>query len=253
MNASATTQPSSNSRNAFLAGFLGWTFDAFDFFILTYVLGALAKDFHKPVSSIVLMLTASLVMRPVGAIFFGLLGDRYGRRRPLMFNILFNSCIEVLSGLAPSYGVLLVCACCLASAWAESGDWALLSPWSRCRRKSAASFQEFCRRVMPSVICSLRWRSGRSFRAGAGAHVFPEHRAGFAHRVLVVPRGGKQGLEGRRLVEERLGSLFRHDRRQWKAFALSWRADVHDGFPLAWQPGPLPDLPPAADSLPARR
>ena len=108
MNASATTQPSSNSRNAFLAGFLGWTFDAFDFFfILPYVLGALAKDFHKPVSSIVLMLTASLVMRPVGAIFFGLLGDPFGHRRPLMFNILFNSCIEVLSGLAPSYGVLL--------------------------------------------------------------------------------------------------------------------------------------------------
>jgi SHS family lactate transporter-like MFS transporter len=107
MNTSSSTQQTGNSRNAFLAGFLGWTFDAFDFFILTYVLAQLAKDFHKPISSIVLMLTASLVMRPVGAIFFGLLGDRYGRRKPLMFNILFNSCIEVLSGLAPSYAALL--------------------------------------------------------------------------------------------------------------------------------------------------
>jgi SHS family lactate transporter-like MFS transporter len=93
---------------AFSAGFLGWTFDAFDFFILTYVLAQLAKDFHRPVSDIALMLTASLVMRPVGALLFGLLGDRYGRRRPLMLNILFNSCVEVASGLAPSYHALLL-------------------------------------------------------------------------------------------------------------------------------------------------
>jgi len=97
-----------NSRKAFLAGFLGWTFDAFDFFILTFVLSQLAKDFHRPISDIALMLTASLIMRPFGAMLFGMLGDRYGRRRPLMINILFNSCVEVLSGLAPSYHALLL-------------------------------------------------------------------------------------------------------------------------------------------------
>lgn len=97
-----------NSRKAFLAGFLGWMFDAFDFFILTFVLSQLAKDFHRPISDMALMLTASLVMRPFGAMLFGTLGDRYGRRRPLMINILFNSCIEVLSGLAPSYHALLL-------------------------------------------------------------------------------------------------------------------------------------------------
>jgi MFS transporter, SHS family, lactate transporter len=108
MSTSPTGKPGANSRMAFSAGFLGWTFDAFDFFILTYVLGQLAKDFNRPISDIVLMLTASLVMRPVGAMIFGMLGDRYGRRRPLMVNILFNSCIEVLSGLAPSYHALLL-------------------------------------------------------------------------------------------------------------------------------------------------
>jgi len=97
-----------NSRKAFLAGFMGWTFDAFDFFILVFVLSQLAKDFHRPISDIALMLTASLVMRPFGALLFGMLGDRYGRRRPLMVNILFNSCVEVLSGLAPSYHALLL-------------------------------------------------------------------------------------------------------------------------------------------------
>src|ERR1700687_4377497 len=84
-----TGQQSANSRKAFSAGFLAWTFDAFDFFILTYVLGQLAKEFHRPISDIAFLLTASLIMRPVGALFFGMLGDRYGRRRPLMANILF--------------------------------------------------------------------------------------------------------------------------------------------------------------------
>ena len=63
-----------NSRNAFLAGFLGWTFDAFDFFILTYVLTQVARDFHKSISDIALTLAASLIMRPVGALIFGLDG-----------------------------------------------------------------------------------------------------------------------------------------------------------------------------------
>jgi len=96
-----------NSRNAFLAGFLGWTFDAFDFFILTYVLAQVAHDFHRPIRDIAFTLTASLIMRPVGAFFFGLMADRYGRRLPLILDILFYSVMEIASGLAPSYGVFL--------------------------------------------------------------------------------------------------------------------------------------------------
>jgi SHS family lactate transporter-like MFS transporter len=94
-----------NSRNALLAGFLGWTLDAFDFFILTYVLGQVAAEFHVSDVSIPFALTASLMMRPVGAIIFGLLADRYGRRLPLIINVLFYSAVEVLSGLAPSYKI----------------------------------------------------------------------------------------------------------------------------------------------------
>ncbi len=94
-----------NSRNALIAGFLGWTLDAFDFFILTYVLGQVAAEFHVSAATIPFALTASLMMRPVGAVIFGLLADRYGRRLPLIFNVLFYSLVEVLSGLAPSYKV----------------------------------------------------------------------------------------------------------------------------------------------------
>ena len=97
-----------NQRNALAAGFLGWTLDAFDFFVLAFVLGPVAKDFRVSIPEVALALTASLATRPLGAIIFGLMADRYGRRLPLMIDILFYSGVEVLSGLAPSYRVFLI-------------------------------------------------------------------------------------------------------------------------------------------------
>lgn len=104
------TQPAQrrNQRNAVLAGFLGWTLDAFDFFILTFVLSTVANDFHKTIPEIALTLTASLAMRPLGALIFGLMADRYGRKGPLMINIVFYSLIEICSGFAPNYTIFLV-------------------------------------------------------------------------------------------------------------------------------------------------
>jgi MFS transporter, SHS family, lactate transporter len=96
------------SSLAFLAGFFGWTFDAFDFFILTYVLAQVATTFHRSVDSIALTLTASLLMRPVGAFLFGLMADRWGRRLPLILDVIFYSVVEVLSGLAPTYRLFLI-------------------------------------------------------------------------------------------------------------------------------------------------
>ena len=97
-----------DSRNALTAAFLGWTLDAFDYFILVFVLAPVALEFHKSVPQIALTLTASLAMRPLGALLFGLLADRYGRRLPLMLSILFYSIVEIFSGLAPSYRVFLI-------------------------------------------------------------------------------------------------------------------------------------------------
>jgi MFS transporter, SHS family, lactate transporter len=96
-----------SARNALIAGFLGWTLDAFDYFILTYVLAEVAVEFHKSVAEMTLAITASLMMRPLGALLFGLMADRWGRRLPLMLDVLFYSLVEVLSGFAPSYGVFL--------------------------------------------------------------------------------------------------------------------------------------------------
>src|SRR6476469_6551123 len=96
-----------NQRNAVLAGFLGWTFDAFDFFVLTLVIDDVARSFGRSRPDITLALTFALAMRPVGAVVFGLLADRYGRRIPLMLNVVFYATVSVLSGLAPNYATFM--------------------------------------------------------------------------------------------------------------------------------------------------
>jgi MFS transporter, SHS family, lactate transporter len=105
---SAATTKSGKAPLAFLAGFFGWTFDAFDFFILTYVVAQVATTFHHSVDSIAFTLTASLLMRPIGAFLFGLMADRWGRRLPLILDIIFYSVVEVLSGFAPTYRIFLI-------------------------------------------------------------------------------------------------------------------------------------------------
>ena len=97
-----------DSVNALLASFLGWALDAFDFFVLAFVIPTVAEEFHVGVPEIAECITVTLAFRPVGAFIFGLLADRYGRRLPLMINLVFYSLIEVLSGLAPDYTTFLV-------------------------------------------------------------------------------------------------------------------------------------------------
>ncbi len=93
---------------ALLAGFLGWTLDAFDFFLVGLSLTAIAAEFHKSDPAIALSIALTLGFRPVGAFIFGLLADRYGRRLPLIIDLIFFSVVEVLSGLAPNYWTFMV-------------------------------------------------------------------------------------------------------------------------------------------------
>ncbi len=95
-------------RNTFTASFLGWTLDAFDFFVLSFVTLRIAKDFHVAVPLIALTVTLTLVMRPVGAFIFGILAERFGRRTPLMLDIIFYSIIELLTAFSPNYTVFLI-------------------------------------------------------------------------------------------------------------------------------------------------
>ena len=94
-------------RAAVVAGFLGWTLDAFDFFLVVMTLTAIAQEFHRSDAAVAFCITLTLAFRPVGALVFGLLADRYGRRVPLMLDLVFYSVVEVLSGLAPTYASFL--------------------------------------------------------------------------------------------------------------------------------------------------
>ena len=94
--------------HAVSASFLGWTLDAFDFFVLVFLVDTLAKQFQVSTSKIIFTITATLAFRPLGALIFGLLADRYGRRRPLIANVVFFSVFELACGFAPNYTVFLI-------------------------------------------------------------------------------------------------------------------------------------------------
>src|SRR5215470_6373652 len=107
-NFSSNKSSGSANHHAVLAGFLGWTLDAFDFFVVVFLFDALAQQFGVSKKEIVLTTTATLAMRPVGALLFGLLSDRYGRRIPLMANVIYFSLIELLCGFSPNFTVFLI-------------------------------------------------------------------------------------------------------------------------------------------------
>jgi len=95
-------------RHTFLAAFLGWTLDSLDFFILTFCVTAIASEFHTRVSEVMGGVFLTQAFRPVGALVFGMLADRYGRRPILMINIVCFSAIELACAFAPSLTVLLI-------------------------------------------------------------------------------------------------------------------------------------------------
>ncbi len=107
--ARAPRQPlSADQRHSFIAALLGWTMDAFDYFLVVLVYAEIARDFHTTLTKMAFLTTVTLVMRPVGALLFGVWADRIGRRIPLMVDVCFYSAVGFLCAFAPSYTVLLV-------------------------------------------------------------------------------------------------------------------------------------------------
>jgi len=107
--------------NTFIACFLGWALDAFDFFILIFSVSAIAGEFHAKISAITEAIFLTLAMRPVGAFLFGLMADRFGRRPTLMVDIIAYSVFELASAFAPSLRFFLVMRACFGIAM--GGEW----------------------------------------------------------------------------------------------------------------------------------
>src|SRR5229473_253758 len=95
-------------KHVVVATFLGWSLDAFDFFLLVFVLKDIAAEFHTDISDVTLAILLTLAMRPIGAFIFGRAADRWGRRPTLMVNILLYSILEFASGFAPSLTALII-------------------------------------------------------------------------------------------------------------------------------------------------
>lgn len=99
---------SPEQRRTFAATFLGWTFDSLDFFLLVFCVKAIAGEFHTQPSAVLGAVFMTQAFRPLGALGFGILADRYGRKPVLLFNILSFSVIEFACAFAPSLNTLLV-------------------------------------------------------------------------------------------------------------------------------------------------
>ncbi len=91
-----------------LACFLGWTLDAFDFFLLVFVLNDVAEEFNTTIASVTHAIFLTLALRPLGAFIFGRLADKYGRKPVLMVNILLYSFFSFLTAFAPNLVVFFI-------------------------------------------------------------------------------------------------------------------------------------------------
>ena len=105
---SALRELNSEQRHVVAASFLGWTLDAFDYFLLVFVIPEIAHEFGASITEVGFSLTLTLAMRPLGALIFGRLADRFGRRPVLMLDVILFAVFEAVSALAPSLTVLLV-------------------------------------------------------------------------------------------------------------------------------------------------
>src|ERR1700746_1680928 len=97
-----------DQRNSFIAALLGWTMDAFDYFLVVLVYADIAKTFHHTRTEVASLAAAPLLTRPVGALLFGLWADRVGRRLPLMVDVTFYSTVGFLCAFAPNFTVLVI-------------------------------------------------------------------------------------------------------------------------------------------------
>src|ERR1700740_2553322 len=98
----------SEQKHVVAATFLGWSLDAFDFFLMVFVLEDISQEFHTEITNVTIAILLTLAMRPIGAYIFGRAADRWGRRPTLMVDVLLYAALEFASGFAPNLTPLLL-------------------------------------------------------------------------------------------------------------------------------------------------
>ena len=144
----------SDQRNSFVAALLGWTMDAFDYFLVVLVYAEIAKEFGVSLTQMAFLTTVTLMMRPVGAVIFGMWADRVGRRIPLIVDVCFYSIVGFLCAFAPNFTVLLVLR--LLYGIGMGGEWGLGAALAMEKIPPAAaraSSRACCRRATRSATC----------------------------------------------------------------------------------------------------
>ena len=159
---------------------LGWTMDAFDYFIVVFVYADIAKTFHHSKAEVAFITTATLAMRPVGALLFGLWADRVGRRLPLMVDVIFYSIVGFLCAFAPNFTVLVILR--LLYGIGMGGEWGLGAALAmeKVPTERRGFFSGLLQEVTPSATCWPAWErwwcwTGWGCR-GAGCSVCPSFR-----------------------------------------------------------------------------
>lgn len=148
-------------RNVAFASFASWTLDAFDFFILVFVLSDLAQYFHTSVSDVSIAIMLTLAVRPIGALLFGRLAEKFGRRPILMLNIVMFSLFEVLSAWSPSFGAFLafrvIYGVAMGGIWGVASSLAMETIPDRSRGLMSGIFQAGypCGYLLASVVFGL--------------------------------------------------------------------------------------------------
>ena len=210
----------SDHVHAVIASFLGWTLDAFDFFLVVFALTAIAQGLRtQPTRRWRSSITLTLAFRPVGALIFGLMADRYGRRLPLMIDLVFFSIVEVaVRPRARATRRSSSCARCSASAWAASGASARRWRWRRRRGTGAASSPGCCRRatrrgyLLAALLLLLRVPA-----LGMAADVLHRRPAGAARALRAIAGEGIGGLAAHE-ARTTGRSLGRGSLSHWKLF-----------------------------------
>lgn len=151
----------STQRNVAFATFASWTMDAFDFFILVFVLSNLATYFHNSVTDVSLSIMLTLAVRPIGALIFGRLAERHGRRPILMLNIILFSVFELLSAWSPTFMAFmafrLLYGVAMGGVWGVASSLAMETIPDRSRGLMSGIFQAGypCGYLLASIVFGL--------------------------------------------------------------------------------------------------